>query len=325
MTRVRCLANGRLRRRGRLVAAARALGLEVVWSRGPGELERLARQALAEGVERLVVAGGDGSVAEVVNGLPDARVPLGIVPAGTGNDLARTLQLPAGIPAALRLALEGPARPMDLGELRIRGPGGEVARRFANCVELGFGARTVAIMDRVGRLAGRRLAYPLGILGALLGHRTWPMRVLADGHALDMRAFTNLVIANGRHFGRGLRPAPRALLDDGVLDVLAVPAMPRRRILARLPELRRGPRPEDPDLHALRAREILVESEAAVPVEADGNRIDGMPPVMVRVLPGALAVVTPTGPHEAFATRPPRGAGPSERGEHPPQGLPGFA
>lgn len=289
---VRCVAHGRMARRREFRHAAEAAAVPVAWTRERGEIERLVRDAVAAGCERVLVAGGDGSILEAANVLRGGAVPLGIIPGGTGNDLARGLGVPSDLPEALRVALEGRVRVLDVGLARFSSGGTAAERAFVNIAEAGFGGKAVARVQRLGRYVGRRLAYPVGILSALAGYRPAPATVTLDGDAIVVPRFTNLVVANGRYFGRGLKPAPRAELDDGLFDVLLMQDLSAREIATRFPELRDGPPPGDPKLRSFRARRVEVAGPAHLLVEADGEVL-GNVPARFEIVPRALRVVVP--------------------------------
>ena len=284
---VRIIGHAHMPRRRDLERAAN--GIRIDWTRRAGDIARMTRRALEDGCGRVVIAGGDGSINEAVNVLHGTGACLGIIPGGTGNDLARMLKIPAEPAAAIRVALDSKPRKLDLARIQFS-DGRE--RLFINIAEAGFGATAVARMEKIGRLAGRTLAYPLGILAALAAYRTVPVTLRLDGREMRIPRLSNLVVANGRYFGRGLQPAPDARPDDGELDVLVMRDLSHADIAVKAPKLKNGPPKDDPRLRTYRARKIEVEGPQSVLVEADGE-IPGNLPACIVVIDHGLDVAAP--------------------------------
>jgi YegS/Rv2252/BmrU family lipid kinase len=244
----------------------------------PGDAETLAAE-LAPEVDVLVVFGGDGTVHEVANGLPlGGEGPLvALLPAGTGNDLARAIGMPPD-PVAAATELDG-ARPRAL-DLLDCGP-----RRAANGINAGFAAAaTDTLSPRVKKALGPA-AYLAGGIRAGINPPTWPARVEVDGRVVEGEALA-VVVGNGGSFGGGRWLLPEADVGDGLLDVLVVPAPVSKARLARhLAMDRRLPG----DLPRLRGASATVVTDMPC-------RLDGEPaptPGSVAVLPGAWRVLAP--------------------------------
>jgi len=243
-----------------------------------GDAETLAAE-LAPEVEVLIVFGGDGTVHEVANGLPlgDDGPLVALLPAGTGNDLARALGLPPD-PVAAATELAG-ARPRTL-DLLDCGP-----RRAANGVNAGFAAAATDTLSRPVKKALGPAAYVVGGVKAGINPPTWPARVEVDGRVVESEALA-VVVGNGGSFGGGRWLLPDADLGDGLLDVLVVPAAVSKSRLARhLARDRRLPG----DLPRLRGPSATVATDMPC-------RLDGEPsptPGSVAVIPGAWQVLVP--------------------------------
>jgi diacylglycerol kinase (ATP) len=245
----------------------------------PGEARALAA-TLARECDLLVVLGGDGTVHEVVNGLPldaGAEAPaVAVLPCGTGNDLVRGLGLPPDPVAAARALADCRPRRLDLLDC--------AGRRAANGVNAGFAAAaTERLSRRVKRSLGP-LAYVLG--GALAGvdPPTWQARVEVDREIVEGEALA-VVVGNGGSFGGGRWLLPDADLSDGLLDLLVIPAGESKARLAK--ELSRNRLPAD--LPRLRGRSATLATD--MPCRLDG---EPMPtPRQVSVLPAAWQVLTP--------------------------------
>jgi YegS/Rv2252/BmrU family lipid kinase len=245
----------------------------------PGDAETLAAE-LTPQVDVLVVFGGDGTVHEVANGLPvpAADGPLvALLPAGTGNDLARAIGMPPDpVAAAAELAGARP-RPLDLLDC---GP-----RRVANGINAGFAAAATDVLSRRVKQALGPAAYLVGGVRAGINPPTWPARVEVDGRVVEGEALA-VVVGNGGSFGGGRWLIPEADVGDGLLDVLVVPADASKAELARhLARDRRLPG----DLPRLRGPEATVVTDMPC-------RLDGEPaptPGSVAVIPAAWQVLAP--------------------------------
>ncbi len=270
----------------------RGAGVEVAVTGSPSELDDVVA---ARGTRRLVVAGGDGSVSAVVAALDragDLGDPLGVVPLGTGNDLAGALGLPDDPGAAARVVLEGTPRHLDL----LRDDAGGVV---VNAVHAGIGVRAAGeaarLKDRLGALA-----YPVG--AALAG--TGPgeaLRVAVDGAVVtvpDGRAAdgdTPLLmvgVCNGPTIGGGTALAPGADPGDGLADVVVSAATGPAARVAFAAALLAGRHGDRDDVVVVRGREVTV-SGGPVGLDADGDLLDPVPSRTWRVQPGAWSVPLP--------------------------------
>ena len=280
-----------------LQRAARELGVDgaVHLTARPRHAERLARE-LAPGVDVVVAVGGDGTVSEVVAGLAGGPVPLGIVPLGTGNDLAATLGVPRGVREAVARVVRPDAelRRIDLLDVAWTDRGGAAGERVvANAVGVGFDAAAAAGAARYKRLGGTA-AYIASVLRTLGGwsRPTRTARVWADGALVHDGPLFLCEIGNGPRVGGGFVLTPGARLDDGVADVCLVGHVATGRALRLLPRAIRGTHVAAPEVAVARAREVRVEAAGdAVPVHGDGESLSaGVAELTARVRPGALAV-----------------------------------
>ncbi|CAN5714327.1 lipid kinase YegS [soil metagenome] len=259
------------------VAALRASGHDVAvhMTGGDGDDRRYARAASLDGCDVVVAAGGDGTVNGVVNGLVDAAgaapasagAALAVVPMGTANDFARGLDLPSSLHDALQVAAEGRPAQFDTG--RVNG------LCFINVSTGGFGADATQAASR----GAKRLLGPLAYLveGARRLISFDPGRALfrIDGETVHDGQFIFFAVGNSAVTGGGTRIAPRADPADGRLDVVLVCGSSRLDFLSLLPDLRVGTHLEGPDVSYFHARTVEVRSDRTVPVNADGESIDG--------------------------------------------------
>jgi diacylglycerol kinase (ATP) len=262
-----------------------------------GEAAELAREAASKGATLVIAVGGDGTISEVVNGLMlasgrDADLALGIVPAGTGGDLARSLGLPSDPVAALRLLAEGRPRPLDVGRIEMPGPGGTSSRRyFVNIASAGIEGDVDRKMDGASRRLGGAAAYLWATLSAGMTFR--PARVLMRAGDVELRRkVLSVVVANGRFFGGGMEIAPSARLDDGRFEVVVVRDMSLWRLALEAPRLYNGTIYRARGVEHFTATTLELESEDGQPVllGIDGEPFGQLPARFV-LEPSALRVI----------------------------------
>lgn len=259
-----------------------------------------ARSAVAQGLDALVVVGGDGVVHLGVQAVARTTVAMGVVPIGTGNDFARAVGLPHRIDHAIDRVLqglEGQSSPVDL--LRVSGDGVEGNPRWvATAVCAGLDASVTARANAMRRPRGSA-RYPLAALVEIARYRSWGYRVQvrnsADEIVLDWRSRGALVtVANGPTFGGGIRVAPRARLDDGELDVILARDIGRLTAARLFPALLTGRHLRSRHLTAAVGCEVRIDGcegpRIGPPVYGDGEWIGSLP-VRVEVVPGALALL----------------------------------
>lgn len=275
---------GRVQRRLEdLVKIFRETGarVDVVRTPAPGEGTRIAREAVEEGYARVIAIGGDGTVNEVLNGLLGTDTELAVVPLGSANDFAFALGLHDWRQAA-RLAVTGTVRPIDVAVAN--------GRAFANCAGVGVDAAGARRVERHKRAVG-----PLGYLTAavrtLATYRPQPVRVHFDGEVIIGKHLL-VVASNGERFANGMRIAPGATIDDGLLDICVVGDTSLPESIALLAKVYRGAHVGHPKVRMLKVREVVIEQERVLPMELDGevgtaDRLD------VRCVPGGVAVVAP--------------------------------
>ncbi|HEX7048437.1 MAG TPA: diacylglycerol kinase family protein [Gammaproteobacteria bacterium] len=249
-----------------------------------GHATELAREAAANGADCVAIAGGDGSVFEVVNGLMQAggNMPLAVLPLGTGNDFAKMLDSPDWQTVCDKLAA-GHTTAIDVGVCN------DVY--FANGIGAGFDAKVARIANRIHWLRGDAV-YAAALLRTLAFHHDNPVvRVTTETETFAHRA-TLLAVANGRVYGGSFRVAPQASITDGLLDVVFAENFSRGQILKLIPRVLRGTHLDLPGVHFLRAKKVTVECDSPLPVHADGEIIEhGTEKLSIGVLPGALRVV----------------------------------
>jgi diacylglycerol kinase (ATP) len=255
----------------------------------PGEAGELAAAAVRAGdVGRVIAGGGDGTVSEIVNALANSEVALGILPLGTGNDLARTLGLPLDdLEAALAIALTGKVRPMDLVLAEAED---KPATYVANVAAGGFSGQVDEQLDDDEKKRWGPLAYvwsAMKVLPEVTGFDTtfsW-----SDGTKERVQAL-NVIVANGRTVAGGWAVAPTAEIDDGLIDVVIVKFGSALDLAAIAARLVAGDYLDSADVDHRRVRSVRVEASPEMWFNVDGELLTKRP-IDFRIVPGALRVV----------------------------------
>jgi diacylglycerol kinase (ATP) len=276
---------GAAARLDRLRVLASAAGAGLVVSKSGADLAVQARRAVQDGVARLVVAGGDGTMHQAAQGLAGSACALGVVPLGTGNDLAGTLGIPHDLDAAAARALTGGVRHLDL----VR-----VEETFCiGYAGVGFDSEVTRFAnEEVKRLRGP-LVYVYAVLHTLATFKPPVLRVVHDAGAFEGRAMF-AVVANLPRFGGGMRIAPAALPDDGWLDLVIVRELSRLRLLAVFPKVYRGTHVNHPAIQILRTKRVEITLDREMTLYGGGEPVTSHAagqPYAIEVAPGALRVV----------------------------------
>lgn len=270
----------------------------IIETTSPNEVGLLARQALADGVAAIVGVGGDGTMRDIASVLADTDVPLGIVPAGTGNQVAAVLHLPRRPLEAVAALAQARARPIDLGVVTTR-PTAGTAEESTFIIGCGAGFDAELMATTSGPLKRRLGAVAYFVQGARLALRAQatPCRLRVDGEVVEMRVTTALIGNMGELMPGRLGLRLPLVPDDGLLDLIAVDAS-NLAYGARglLDQLRRTGLGSDAGGRSLRlrGREVAIEPAEPMPLEIDGDYV-GIGALEAGVRPGALRVLVPGG------------------------------
>jgi YegS/Rv2252/BmrU family lipid kinase len=265
----------------------RELGLEVrrADTRDLDHARALALEGARAG-ETVAVLSGDGMVGAVADALRDVPgAVMGVLPGGRGNDLARVLAISQDPLEACTVIAQGVPRAMDVGEVN--------GRAFVGIASVGFDSDANRIANEAPPWLGN-LVYVYGALRALIAWRPARFEIELDppGERVTIMAYT-VGAANSRAYGGGMRAAPDALLDDGLLDVLALESVSKFKFVTNiLPKVFSGRHVREPGVRVWRAREIAVSADRPFAMYADGDPI-GELPLRVRALTGAVQVLVP--------------------------------
>lgn len=271
------------------VIRERLPGAEIRSGGGARALTQLTRQAILDGSTTIIAAGGDGTLNEVLNGLgPDfSQARLGLLPLGTGNDFARTAGISFEIGEALDVICAGHTRAIDV----IRAQNAST-HFMLNVSAGGFSADVNDVMTDELKDTWGPLCYARSFVEALRGLRDFQTEItLDDSEQINVPAY-NVVVANGRYVAKGLPVAPTAEIDDGLADLIVLPAASIVALAALAPAALMGRHLDSEKILFRRARKITITSTPEMRFNTDGELI-GPGPVTYEVLPGALEFLAP--------------------------------
>jgi YegS/Rv2252/BmrU family lipid kinase len=252
---------------------------------GPGAATELAIQARQKGYELVVGVGGDGTIQEVVNGLIDSagRCPavLGVVPGGTGNDFSKMLGYPSDPEGALDVILGGEVRLLDVGRL--------TDRYFINIAGVGFDAEVAGFLNQRPKRLPAALTYIYGVLVMLFRYRPAEMTLELDEETVIGKCLL-VSVCNGHSHAGGMRMAPEARPDDGILDICVAGDLGRLETVLLLPKVFKGRHTLHPKVKLYKTRKIGITSSQPLVLQADGEVL-GRTPAKIDLVPGVLQVM----------------------------------
>jgi YegS/Rv2252/BmrU family lipid kinase len=234
-------------------------------------------------VDRVIVCGGDGSVNAAACGILDSGLPLGIIPLGTGNDLARTLGLPLDPVAAASVIAAGATRMVDLGEVN--------GHPFFNVASLGISTALAEELTRDVKRRWGRLGYAIAAFTALLKARPFRARIVSTGDSVTVHTL-QVAVGNGRHYGGGMTVSEDAAIDDGELDLYSLEFPSVWRMVLMLPAFRSGAHGRWREVRTVRCTSFEIRTRRPRKVSADGEVVT-QTPARFRVLPAAVRVFAP--------------------------------
>jgi len=270
------------------IFAAHGIESQVICQGKVGEATLLAREAVAEGFDMVVAVGGDGTINEVVCGLVNSGVPLGIVPAGSGNGLAREFGIPLKMSEACKTIIHGDTREVDVGAMNDR--------FFLGTAGIGYDALLVKIFEE--RWANRRgvLPYFYVAIKGFFKHKPSLMHLRFDDHQLTVIPLL-VTVANSTQFGGGAIIAPQAEPDDGLLDVCIIHNLNFLQAFYHWPKLFVGCIDRMPQWVTYRTDALEILSDLPMPVQVDGESVQESTHLKIKLLPRALGIRVPKGTH----------------------------
>lgn len=261
----------------------RGLSAEIFKTGHPGHAQVLARQIRDDNFAKLVIIGGDGTISDVVNVLADTSLPIGIIPAGTGNDVARSLGIVPGYPEqALSNIVKGDTIGFDVGHEKISG------RRFVSFAGCGFPALVAEEANRMRLLKGRSVFF-VSLYKVVRKLKGLPIVLTVDGSREELIA-TSIMIQNTPYTGGGLKVAPGAEVDDGYFDVVVVSEIGIMELMRNFPKLYTGTHLNHPAFRLIRGKKISIEMPGNELISFDGETANAER-LEIEVKPGAVRLI----------------------------------
>lgn len=260
-----------------------------IWhfTRGPGDAEHRASEAAAAGAELIVAVGGDGTLHEVANGIIGSTSTLGLIPFGTGNDLARALSIHGNVDVACRAILDGETIDLDVGVIDGNGTGGE--RHFLVIAGTGFDARTAQTVNNGVRWLAGAAAYVYGALTTLAAFKPFQLALTLDDGEQIQRPAMFCSVANASTTGGGMKIAPEARVDDGRFDICLAGEVSKLTLVHQLTKVFKGEHVHHTAVSMHKASSITLDADPPQPLLIDGEVV-GMTPATIKMLPGALPI-----------------------------------
>jgi YegS/Rv2252/BmrU family lipid kinase len=239
----------------------------------------------AETGEIPVVMSGDGLIGQVGGALAGSETPLGMIPGGRGNDLARVLGIPTDPTGSAAVLADGHERRIDVGEVN--------GRRFLCIASCGFDSDANRIANEA-RIVRGNLVYAYAALRALIAWRPATFSLELDGTPVENVGYS-IAVANSKAYGGGMFIAPDADLTDGKFDVVLTGKRGKLHFLINLPKVFRGTHVENEEVRVMRAAEVTIRADRDFAVYADGEHLSDLP-ARLTTISGALRVIAPSGP-----------------------------
>ncbi len=229
-----------------------------------GDAKKICKQFKQE-YDLIVVFGGDGTINEAVNGLYGSNTPLGVIPNGTGNDFARSANIPLKINDAIDNIINGKKRKIDIGIIN--------GQYFINVVGIGFDGYVNIESKKIKFLKGKPV-FVAAVLKTLNKWRAVPVKILLDNNHFTSNSYL-ICISNGWSVGGGLSMTPNAKIDDGLFDVCHLKEISPFKIVANFPKLTNGRIEEIDEVKLYKTKKIKIESDFSLPIHVDGEIING--------------------------------------------------
>jgi YegS/Rv2252/BmrU family lipid kinase len=256
----------------------------------------LTLKAISEGYRKIITVGGDGTLNEVVNGTftnsscSPTDIILALIPVGTGNDWGRMFGIPLDYEKAVKIIREQKILLHDVGRISFYNDDEKKERYFINIAGLGFESVVVRKTNlQKDKGHGGKLIYFYNLLTSLLSYKNTRAEIIIDGEVIHADVFS-LNVGNGRYCGGGMRQTPRALPDDGLLDVTIINGMGKFEIIRNLKILYDGTILQHPKIDGYKCKNIKVTSKVAMYAEADGESL-GQTPAEFNIIPDGIKIV----------------------------------
>lgn len=254
----------------------------------PSQATEISRTAIKEGTELVVGVGGDGTMNEIANGfyenqrIINPQTVLGIVPSGTGCDFIRSLNIPSNLKNALKVITQAPSSWIDIGRVRFKSQEGKDQERFfLNVADFGIGGEVVKKVNQ-NRLRRKASSYLRCLISTFIAYKNKKVMIKIDEKDLPVEEYLVGTISNGQIFGKGMKIAPQAKLDDGLFDIVLIKGMKMLEFFRNVWKIYTGSHLSHPKISLIRGRKIEAYPEADekdVLIELDGEQLGKLPAI----------------------------------------------
>ncbi|MCJ7581212.1 MAG: diacylglycerol kinase family lipid kinase [Candidatus Aminicenantes bacterium] len=264
----------------------------------PNQAAEISRAAIKDGTELIVGVGGDGTMNEIANGFFENEKPinpettLGIVPSGTGSDFCRSLNIPFGLKNALQVITQSPSNMIDIGRVKFRNHSDfDEERLFLNVSDFGIGGEVVHRMNQ-DKLKKKASSYFRSLVTTFMSYKHKNLRIKIDDEDIPLQEYMIGAISNGRIFGKGMKIAPTASLNDGLFDLVLVKGMKKFEFFRNVYKIYTGTHLSHPKISHMRGSQIEVtpaDFKEKVLIEVDGEQVGSLP-ALFEIIPASLLV-----------------------------------
>lgn len=258
------------------------LDYDIKISKFEGDATQIAK-GNAPSYTDIISVGGDGTLTEIIDGLDDFNGSLGILPAGTGNDFARSIELPKEAEKCLEIIKSGQTKSVDLPSLNNH--------HFINVASFGIDGGVIRDTDKIKKHIPGTPAYILGSLKNIIGFKPYKVTIQIDEKKLE-REIVLIAVGNGKYFGGGMKVTPEAEIDDGLLDVVLANKTRRSKLIKLFSQLFNGSHMSDKIVEHYKCKEFSIESDGDIFINTDGNLI-GKVPAKISVGSKKIDVIIP--------------------------------
>ncbi|MBN1273882.1 MAG: diacylglycerol kinase family lipid kinase [Candidatus Aminicenantes bacterium] len=264
--------------------------------RNPHDASFSIRNAISKGKTLIIVAGGDGTIQDAVNGffsngkLSNPECQLGIINSGTGCGFAQTLHLPTSFEAQIQTIINGESRAVDIGKIIYKNGDGTTKKRyFVNECQSGIGGAVVKRLSATFKRIGGFIAFGSTSVLTALRYQGRPATVIIDGTIKVSRPLLGIVVSIGRYTGGGMDLMPLAVVDDSLLDILLIHDQPVSKRFSNFAKIYSGRHISSPEFSYYKGKKVFVSSPTSIPLEADGEYLGGLP-FSVEIIPSCLQI-----------------------------------
>lgn len=255
---------------------------EILTTTKRGDAREFAQEAIQKDFSTIVAVGGDGTINEVLNGMAGSKKILGIIPAGTGNDFARSLDLPEDPKESLNIILQGNIKEVDFGKIN--------GKHFINIASIGLDAHIADEANKIKNKVPSTYAYILALLKGIISFKSYSIDVIIEKEKLNLDVML-VAICNGNYYGGGMKIAPNAAYEDGYFDICIIERMSKLKVLFLFPTIFKGNHVKIKGVKILRAKEIEIQSKKTIKINTDGE-IAVHKPLKFKIIEKGLKILT---------------------------------